>query len=271
MAIGRCVRCDSTNVDFEGYCWNCEYQHPGDGQEQGAVDGVADRPAPRRPAATGARRSGLTRFLVMTVAPITTLLVIGCLYVAVVAFERADAVVGAHASPDVAASGGAGAGADGDAAACVVGRWQLVATDAVVVLGGGSSFHGTGAGGTLTLAKDGTGTFDYTGWSISGIMSGATVTMTAAGVETFRYRLESARMTYQELAGAVTATVQAHGQTLLSEPVQRSSTQAENAVGCAGGVLTAKASRKKTKQASSDKAGGDGGFASVSETYSRLG
>ncbi len=253
MRTRRCARCDGTNVDYAGYCWDCEYQQrfvaPTSPLGAGSAPAAAS-PAPRRGAAA-------KRFLTMIVAPAVTIVLVGCGFASVLVFERADALVGARSIPSAAAPSSSATGG-GSAAACVVGTWRRTSVDTTETLAGRGAFHATGGGGTLTLGPDGSGSFDSAGLRETGIVDGTTVTLTASGVETFRYRVSGGTIVFEGVTGTVTGVLEAHGQRLWEGALAREQADFGSDLGCGGTVLTLSFGRRV--------AGADG-----SETYTRIG
>lgn len=254
MAVTRCARCGGSNVDHEGYCWDCEHQQRfaapaaprGVAASGGAVPGGA---------AGGSRPSRLSRVLTMVVAPIVTIVLIGCGFAAVLVFERADAVVRSYPT------GTASATVDpASAAACVVGVWRLAASEEDLELQAGRTVRATGAGGTLTLGADGTGSLDHAGWQASTIMNGATATVTATGVERFRYRVGGGLIGFGQVAGAVEGVAEAHGQRVWAGALRPWPTASPSRLGCGGSVLTL---------ALPATASGSAGTAKETRTYTR--
>lgn len=264
MTTNRCPRCGGTNVDADLYCWSCEYQQPG---PLAKADGAAAPPGARSssPGAAAPAVSGSKRLLGVTFAPIATIVLIGCGFLGVLAFDKADALVGAGPTPAPVPDVGDGSSPGRGSVACVVGRWNLTASEETTRLEDGRTVRGTGAGGSIIFGADGTGRYEAAGHVLTAIVGGQTVTFAESGTMTFRYRVSGGRMFMDGQAGGLTVAASVRGSELFRDTSVVTAAAERYDLGCGGDVLTL-----RTRTETSDAPAAGGGNIDESEaTYTR--
>lgn len=216
--MARCTRCESANVDYEGYCWSCEFQHPvavAAVPEPPSPSPVAEEPLPDLPARS-------TRFKMLigagTVAGIVVVVGFGGVVVAALRSNSHLMAAQVEAAPLAGReSAGMSPGAVSakpvadPAAACVRGLWRVTAVAQDLQVGNLPVVHLAGTGGTVLLQADGTARWDAAGMSVTGTVAGRSAVATAAGTVTFRYTVSGSALRYEGVQSQATYTVRVDG------------------------------------------------------------
>ncbi len=220
--MARCARCESTNVDYEGYCWTCEYQAPAPDPPPVELSPAVELPPPPPPP----KPLG-PRILAGVAAGVATVLGIVIGGVVLGAFRSnanlleaqvEAAPLASPVAPD-AAGGSAGPATDPNAT-CLAGTWKMSTVAEDLQVDGEGMVHFEGRGGAMIFRADGTGTWDVTGTSESGSVGGKRVTITGSGAVDFSYQVYGMQIQYTGIVSRATYTVRRSDGATATGPMQ---------------------------------------------------